>query len=390
MEERPSRDAEIVRGAPALSARATLRALHQRLVPPESDQGWTAYLWLVYLGFFFVAWFLRPVGPLEIILGAASIVLFLALYFSAFRRRGSAALWHVAAIAALAVAWSPVNPGASVWFIFAASFAYRVGPPRTAAVVVAAVVGLAAVTAWVFQPMLAFWLPGVFVSVIIGAANIFFGEQGRRNAELRLSQSEVRRLARVAERERIARDLHDVLGHTLSLIAVKSELAERLVARDPARAREEIASIGVTARRSLAEVRETISGFHEQSLDEALEQARLALRAADVELVLERDPGIALPRCSEAMLGLVIREAVTNIIRHARARTCTLSLRRSRAGEPGGEVVIEIRDDGRGGIRGGGSGVEGMRARLESIGGALDVVAGHGGHLVARLPVGEE
>jgi len=367
-----------------------VRALHHWLVPPESEQGWAAYLWLVYLGFFFVAWFFRPAGPLEIILGAASIVVFLALYFSAFRRRGSAALWHVAAIAALAVAWSPVNPGASVWFIFAASFAYRVGPPRTAAVVVAAVVGLAAITAWVFQPMLAYWLPGVFVSVIIGAANIFFGEQGRRNAELRLSQSEVRRLARVAERERIARDLHDVLGHTLSLIAVKSELAERLVARDPARAREEIASIGVTARRSLAEVRETISGFHEQSLDDALEQAELALRSADVGLLLERHADIRLSGRSEAMLGLVIREAVTNIIRHARAHHCRLALRRSRAGEPEGQVVVEISDDGRGGIRAGGSGVDGMRARLESIGGTLEIIAGNGGHVIARVPEDEQ
>jgi len=369
-----------------LNAGASLRALHHRLVPPESGQGWTAYLWLIYLGFFFVAWAFRPPSAVELALAAASMAAFLVLYFSAQRRRGRGALAHIVAITALAVAWSPVNPGASVWFIYAAAFAYRVGPPRQAAGVVAGVAGVAGLTGWLLQPMLGYWMPGVFISVMIGAANIFFGEQARRNAELRLSQSEVRRLARIAERERIARDLHDVLGHTLSLIAVQSELAARLVDRDPAQAREEIASIGTIARRSLAEVRETISGFREQSLDEALEQARLALRAADVALVLQRDPGVTLPRRREAMLGLVIREAVTNIIRHADARTCTLVMRRRGTGEPGGEIVLEIRDDGRGHIKAGGSGIEGMRARIESIGGTLEVVAGNGGHVVARIP----
>lgn len=369
-----------------MSLVARLQALHRWLVPPESGQGWTAYLWLVYLGFFFVAWAFRPTPPVEVALAAASIAVFLALYFSAYRRRGRSALAHIGAIAALAVVWSPVNPGASVWFIYAAAFAYRIGPPRQAAWVVAGVAGLAGLTGWLLQPLLTYWMPGAFISVMIGAANIFFGEQERHNAELRLSQAEVRRLARVAERERIARDLHDVLGHTLSLIAVKSELAGRLVEHDPARAREEIASIGATARHSLAEVRETISGFREQSLDEALEQARLALRAADVALVLERDPGIELPRRSEAMLGLVIREAVTNIIRHADARTCTLALRRSGAGAAGGEIVVDIRDDGRGEIRAGGNGVEGMRARIESLGGTLEIAPGRGGCVVVRIP----
>ena len=365
--------------------RARLQALHRWLVPPESGQGWTAYLWLVYLGFFFVAWAFRPTPPVEVALAAASVAVFLVLYFSAYRRRGRSALAHIGAIAALAVVWSPVNPGASVWFIYAAAFAYRVGPPRQAAWVVAGVAGLAGLTGWLLQPLLTYWMPGVFISVMIGAANIYFGEQARRNAELRLSQSEVRRLARVAERERIARDLHDVLGHTLSLIAVKSELAARLVQRDPSQAHEEIASIGATARGALDEVRQAISGYHEQSLDEALEQARLALRAADVELVLQRDSGVTLPRRSEAMLGLVIREAVTNIIRHARADTCTLSLHR-RGGEAGSEIVIEIRDNGRGSIRAGGTGVEGMRARVESLGGTLEIMPGASGCVVARIP----
>lgn len=355
-----------------------LRRLHGWLVPPESDQGWTAYLWLVYLSFFFIELAFRPIGALEAVSMAATLLAFLALYFSAFRRSGRAALLHVAAITALGMAWAPFNAGSSVFFIYAASFAHLVGRPRRTAWLVVAIAGLAGLSAWWAQPVLFYWLPGVFVSVIIGMANIFFGEQRRQNAELRLSQSEVRRLARVAERERIARDLHDLLGHTLSLIAVKSELAERLIERDPDRAREEIASLGQTAREALSEVREAIQDMREQDLDAALEQARLSLRAADVALTLDTASAPELPMRTRSMLALIVREAVTNILRHADARTCTIRLAASEAGS-----VLEILDDGRGTIRPDGSGVAGMRARIESLGGELEL--GHG-RLTARLP----
>jgi two-component system sensor histidine kinase DesK len=343
--------------------------MHRRLVPPETDVGWTPYLWLVYLSFFFLEWFFRPFEPWEPPAAAATIAAFLVLYFSAYRRRGGAALLHIAAIALLGVVWAGSSAGASVFFIYAASFAFLVGPPRISMVVVAGVVVLAGITAVVTEPMLFYWLPGVFISAIIGAANILFGEQQRRNAELRLSQAEVRRLARVAERERIARDLHDVIGHTLSLIAVKSELAARLIERDPARARDEVSSIHLTARQALSEVREAIGGVREQGLDDALDHARSSLRAADIDAEIKREPSISLGRDREAMLALVIREAVTNILRHTDARRCRIRL--ARAGRGGAELTVS--DDGRGRIRHEGGGVQGMRARLESLGGTFEI-----------------
>ncbi len=359
---------------------SALERLHRWLVPPASEQGWTAYLWLVYLSFFFIEWFFRPVGGLEAALGAITIAVFLGLYFSAFRRRGPAALAHVAALAALGVAWAPFNSGSSVLFIYAASFAHLTGRPRQTIWIVVGIAALAGVTAMWAQPVLFYWLPGVFISLVIGSANIFFGEQQRRNAELRLSQAEVRRLARVAERERIARDLHDVLGHTLSLIAVKSELAGRLIDKDPERAREEIETLGATAREALAEVREAIQGVREQDLADALEQARLTLRSADVELTLDTGRAPDLPTRVQAMLALIVREAVTNILRHADARRCTIRLGPD---DTGSGSVLEIRDDGRGTIRPDGSGVAGMRARIESLGGEL--VLGEG-RLCAHIP----
>lgn len=366
-----------------MSVGTNLGRLNTRLIPAESGQGWVVYLWLIYLAFFFVEWLFRPVSMLEVVLAAATLATFLALYFSAWRRKGGAALAHIIAIAAMGAAWTPFNAGASVLFIYAASFAFRVGPPRQALAVVLGVAALAGLVAWWGQPVFYYWLPGVFVSLVIGIANIYFGERERRNAELRLTQAEVRRLARVAERERIARDLHDVLGHTLSLIAVKSELAGRLIDTDPGRARDELSGIEDSARSALSEVRAAISGFQEQTLEQALEQAQLALRAADVELTIEMDEELDLPLSHQAMLSLVIREAVTNVLRHAEARVCRIRL----FVEAGGELRLEIADDGRGTIRPDGSGVQGMRARVEALGGEFHVANdGGGGRLVARIP----
>lgn len=366
-----------------MNAGKRLVRLHRWLVPAETGQGWVVYLWLIYLGFFFIEWLFRSPSTLEIGLIAATMAAFLVLYFSAWRRKGLVALAHIAAIAALGAAWTPFNAGASVLFIYAASFAFRVGPPRQALVVVLSVAALAGLVAWWGQPVLHYWLPGVFVSLIIGVANIYFGERERQNAELRLTQAEVRRLARVAERERIARDLHDVLGHTLSLITVKSELAGRLIDKDPARAREELASIEHSARTALSEVREAISGFNEQTLEQALEQARLTLRAADVDLELEVDAGPDLPLAHQAMLSLVIREAVTNVLRHAAARICRIRLSTGDRGE----LRLEIADDGHGTVRPDGNGVQGMRARIEALGGEFHVENSGGVRLIAHIPL---
>jgi len=365
-----------------MSIGARLGRLHDRLVPAESGQGWVVYLWLIYLAFFFVEWVFRPVSVPEAGLAAATMAVFLVLYFSAWRRKGMATLAHIAAIAALGAAWTPFNAGASVLFVYAASFAFRVGPPRRALTVVLAVAAIAGLVGLWSQPVLHYWLPSVFVSQVIGIANIYFGERERHNAELRLTQAEVRRLARVAERERIARDLHDVLGHTLSLITVKSELAGRLIERDPDRARDELASIEHSARTALSEVRQAISGFNEQTLEQALEQARLTLRAADVDLELEIDTEPDLPQAHQAMLSLVIREAVTNVLRHAAARVCRIRL----SNDDSGELRLEIADDGRGSIRPDGSGVQGMRARIEALGGEFHVENRGGVRLVARIP----
>ncbi|TVS11950.1 MAG: sensor histidine kinase [Wenzhouxiangella sp.] len=345
---------------------AHIRTLHHWLLPPETEVGWTPYLWLIYFGFFWLQYAFQPPGNQELALALLSSALFLALFFSGFRRSGRAALVHVLALAALGVAWAPFNVGASTFFVYAGAFAMLVGPPRQAWAVLIGLMVVIGLLALLVQPMPVFWLPGLLATFIVGAANIYFAERERQNAALRLSQSEVQQLARVAERERIAHDLHDVLGHRLSVMVLKSELAGKLFERDPQRARAEIADVERSAREALSEVREAIAGYRERSLSAELEQARLALTSADVALDLRLDEALSLDAHTEAVLTLVIREAVTNIVRHARARRCWIHLTRA---APGAELTLEIGDDGGGRIRPEGGGVDGMRARIEALGG---------------------
>lgn len=368
-----------MQGLPYDRRMSRVRRLHAWLLPDSTGVGWTPYLWLFYLLFFFVEWLFYTPTPMRAALMLGTVLVFLPLYFSGFQRSGVAAVLHIVGIMLLGMAWTPSNVGAAVFYIYAASFACTVGRIGTGVGIIVLIM-LTALLMWqFFQPSVTFVIPAVVFSGLIGAANLMYTVQGRKNAELRLSQAEVRRLARVAERERIARDLHDVLGHTLSLIVLKSELAGRLIGRDSEAARSEMKAVEETARKALGEVRQAISGFHEMSLLDALEQARLALRSADIALAVELDEPLVLPAATEAMLGLVIREAVTNIIRHADARHCLVSLHRE-----GQHYRLSISDDGHGQIRPDGSGVQGMRARIESLRGELHIKAGQ---LIAEFPM---
>lgn len=355
--------------------------LHRRLLPDDPDIGWTPYLWLVYLSFFLVRYVYVPPDPLTGALLALTLVSFLALYFNGFWRRGWAVLPNIIGLAAIGAVWAPSNPGAAVFLIYSASFVGQLGPLRRAVGVLVAILAVAALLALLLQPHPIFWSTALVFSLLIGMVGIYYAGHSRRSAELRLSQQEVRQLAQVAERERISRDLHDLLGHTLSVITLKAELARQLVREDPARAEREIGDVEEVSRAALAEVREAVVGMRRRGLPGELEHARVALKAAGVEFELEGETP-TLPPDAEAVLAMVLREAVTNVIRHAEAVQCRVLLRAE-----AGEVLLEVRDDGRGAGQREGSGIQSMRARLDDCGGRLDIDSSGGTRLRARLPL---
>ncbi|HXH80038.1 sensor histidine kinase [Nocardioides sp.] len=168
-------------------------------------------------------------------------------------------------------------------------------------------------------------------------------------------------LALVAERERVARDVHDVLGHSLTALSIKAELASRLIEVDPARAKAELESIQATARQALAEIRATVGGLRAANLDAELSAAPQVLADAGIETRVLGSVADTDPR-HRVLLAWVLRESVTNVVRHAGARSVVIEL---------GQRSMSVTDDGAGLREREGNGLRGMRERVSGAGGTL-------------------
>jgi two-component system sensor histidine kinase DesK len=195
----------------------------------------------------------------------------------------------------------------------------------------------------------------------------------------------VARLAVAEERERFARDLHDLLGHSLSVIALKAELAGRLLPHQPQQAADHVAELESVAREALAEVREAVSGYRQPTLAGELAGARMALEAAGIETRV-RTPAAELPPDVEAVLAWAVREGTTNVIRHSGAQRCTIALA---GGRDGSGASLEISDDGRGadGDGGNGNGLAGLRERAALLAGHVETGRRRDGGFRLRVTV---
>jgi two-component system, NarL family, sensor histidine kinase DesK len=347
--------------------------------------GWVSYLWLVYLVFFLMHPILDHVSWKEWVATGLGLAVFLFLYFAFFRCRRPWNHLCLAGMVLMGIGFAPFNPGASAFFIYPSCFVpFAVDTELAAVELLAAVLAIVGLESWLLHLPAGFYLPAAFFSVFLGAGNIFFAQRNRTNEKLRMANDEIEHLAKVAERERIARDLHDVLGHTLSVIILKSELAGKLIDRDPERAKSEIADVEKTSRAALADVRSTIRGYRNHSLEAELKHAKAALGSAGVTLQSETQE-VGLNAAQESVVALVVREAVTNVVRHARARNCSLRL-----APLDGNCLLEIQDDGCGGSAPEGNGLRGMRERVEALGGTLQRENGAGMRLIIQFPLAKE
>jgi two-component system, NarL family, sensor histidine kinase DesK len=343
----------------------------------------TGYIWMAYSVFFFLEPILRRQLRYWLIC-LAIYGIFTAVYVSYMRTR-SVRLRYIllAAFYLLGVVSIPINSGATGFFIYSAAFLPFVvaSVPTIIAIMVAQCLGI------VIQGLLMHLNPitviaTMFFVVVVGTSNIFVAQQKRSQYKLRRAHDEIEQLAALAERERIARDLHDVLGHTLSVIVLKSELAGRLVERDPQRAAHEIADVEKTARTALKEVREAIGGYRSQGLAAEVEMARNTLQTAGVALACES----TLPKLTvaeETVLCLALREAVTNIVRHAHATQCRMRF----ATTEDRFHSLRVEDDGPNPVKQEGNGLRGMRERVQSLGGRFSISSEHGTTLLVELPV---
>jgi two-component system, NarL family, sensor histidine kinase DesK len=359
-----------------------LKRLWWRIYPnPDQEHWWMPLMWLPFMFWFFAGPYWKHAGLGVWILNTAVGLLFIYLYLQAFARGGRVRVICTLVMLVIATAAIPHNTGAAGLLIYCAA----AGSFFTSRVRVLAFAAAELVVLIVYANRLhfdvGFWASMALLIVLVGAINHFSALSHCQTEKLRLANDEIEHLAKVAERERIARDLHDVLGHTLSLITLKSELARKLVDRDPERAKLEMQDVENTSRAALADVREAIRGYRGDGFFAELSRARAALETAGVTLQCSTVP-LELSPAQESVLALVLREAVTNVVRHAEAQRCEVRLLKKDS-----LCRLEIADDGCGCNAPEGNGLRGMRERLQSIGGSLERLTGQGTRLVIQLPL---
>jgi two-component system sensor histidine kinase DesK len=356
---------------------------------------WRALVWLVFILIPIIDALTSHDSGLAKVAVIAGALLYVAAFvgFVVLRVNGDSrlALPGVVLLLALATALTIVDRASWVTLlIYTASASAMVLPQRLA------FAGVAASTALVLATQLIDHQNGgaVFGYTIstagVGMLMLALADLRSKNQELREARAELARFAVARERERFARDLHDLLGHSLSVIALKSELAGRLVESNPAAAASEIADVQTVARQSLSEVREAVSGYRRPTLDSEIEGARVALSAAGVTTSIDfsvapLDPDV------EGALAWAVREGATNVIRHSRATRCAITV----AVAEGGGARVEIHDDGVGApadaqaaSESSGHGLEGLLERAASLGGRVEAgAAADGGfRLAMTLP----
>ena len=217
------------------------------------------------------------------------------------------------------------------------------------------------------------WLIALMLLVRgLGLDMIGVTRMGSAIRELHTARRELARLKVEEERLRMARDLHDLLGHTLSVITLKSELARHLVTEEPEHCARELSDIEQTARQTLREVREAVAGYRQPRLESELDAARQLLEAARIDARIEQSAK-ELPPAIDAVLAWTVREGVTNVIRHSRARYCLIRL-----AQENGRACAEVLNDGSVRLRtesatGQGSGLAGLRERVSVLGGQMEV-----------------
>lgn len=362
-----------------------LRLKPWRTIFKDKDHGWSPLLWVLYFGFFFIDPIMSHASARIWMLDILATAAFLILYFGLFALENPRAYLHIGVMVLLGILLQPINSGASTFFIYAAAML-----PFCVNTQLAAVIGLAAIGAigaidqlYLHRYGWALFYSSLF-PMILGAGNTFFAERNRINRKLRKANEEIEHLAKVAERERIARDLHDVLGHTLSVITLKSELAGKLMDRDPARAGKEIREVEQISRQALSDVRDAIRGYRAKGLAAELAQAKATLETAGVSVQCDAATSLKIPAVQESVLSLAVREGVTNVVRHAQARTCRVRLE-----QYNGSCRLEIADDGMGFSSVEGNGLRGMRERVEMLGGTLERTNKSGTTLIITLPLKE-
>ncbi|WP_102029220.1 sensor histidine kinase [Salirhabdus sp. Marseille-P4669] len=350
------------------------------------------YVWIIFciLPFYFI---FRSSSTSALIYGICMVLVFFISYRLSFLSKG----WTL-------YLWIAIQMGISIamtlligYVYFALFLAFFIGNIQSKAAFISLYVvhltsTIAAISTVVFihPELILSQFPFVIVCVI-GVILLPFTMYNRMKREILEGQLEsankrISRLMIVEERQRIARDLHDTLGHKLSLIGLKSDLAGKLLEKSPNLAKKEIQDIHQTARTALKEVRELVSDMRGVKLKEEILHIQQILEAAEMDYTIEGDPVLTdTTLLVENVLSMCLKESVTNVIKHSQATKCHIFIT-----ESSNEVLLKVKDNGVGFKAQseivGGHGLEGMKERLEFVNGHIEIISNNGTTIVLRVP----
>jgi two-component system sensor histidine kinase DesK len=361
---------------------SALDGMADRIGAGPGRWGWLAAgVWLFYLAQPLQKIAERQDGVSQV-LGFLTVILFAASYLGFFgilrrmARKHLLALWQQVAYLGLMLALCllmipTAGQTALTGLVYIASVAMMLLDLRAAVAFVAVLltgteVSLRVVPGWTDDGSYGF-------AIFLGALAVFGLRRAiQRSVELNAARKDMAELAVQEERNRFARDLHDILGHSLTVITVKAELAGKLIEANPTKAAAEVADVESLARAALADVRAAVAGYRELSLAGELVSARAALQAAEVRADLPTTVD-EVPEENRELFAWVVREGVTNVVRHSGAKRCTIRITATQ---------IEVLDDGKGPTPGGGAsghGLIGLRERADQVGASVQVGQAPGG-----------
>ena len=366
--------------------------MKRKFVVFQKSNGLSPYFWafLSILPFYFI---FQSSSTFEIVIGVLLTILFFITYRIAFISTG----WSVYLWTSILFSISFTSTYLFNYLYFAFYIAYLIGNiknrvPFITLYIIHIVSTVASINLNIVlkEELFLNQLPFVImlcISIILLPFSIYNRkERGELQEKLEDANKRISELVKLEERQRISRDLHDTLGQKLSLIGLKSDLARKLIYKDPEKARNELKDVQQTARTALNEVRKMVSQMRGIRVKEEMIRVKQILKAAQIHIVIEKESTLTdVPLLTENILSMCLKEAVNNVVRHSSASTCYISIDQSRKG-----IEIIIRDDGTGNLTKNnlvkGNGLTGMKERLEFVNGSLEISSKEGTTLLIKVP----
>ncbi|RNB61489.1 sensor histidine kinase [Brevibacillus gelatini] len=358
----------------------------------HKNTGLSPYVWVVFyiLPFYFI---FRSSSTYEVVSGIAMIILFFVCYVLAFLAKG----WLIYFWTSLQIVISIAMTVMFGYVYFSLFLAFFIGNIQNkigfitlytihlTSTVVTINMGFLSGNAQFFS-QLPFVLVSLIAVILLPVTTYNRNKREKLQGELNHANRRISELVKLEERQRIARDLHDTLGQKLSLIGLKSDLARKLIEKNPARAQTELEEIRQTARSALKEVREMVTEMRGTRLTEEMFRIKQIFKAAEIDFSLEGDPDLQhTSLMAENVLSMCLKEAVTNVVKHSNATACSIVIEPART-----DLIVRVIDNGRGMAEGAacrGNGLRGMRERLEFVNGSMDIQSSESGtQVVFRVP----